>query len=353
MTPTIASMMLPLLRQLDPERAHDMALLALRLGVAGRIEQDDDPTLSVAALGRRFANPIGLAAGFDKNAIAVASLMRLGFGFVETGTVTPRPQDGNPRPRLFRLEQDQAVINRMGFNNGGLESYVRRLARAHDRPVIVGANVGINKDGARPERDYPALIAAVAPYADYAVVNVSSPNTPGLRDLQAEERLGAILRAVNEKVANRPPVLVKIAPDIADAALVALVETCVAESVAGLIVSNTTVSRPAGLRSPYAKESGGLSGQPLFALSTKILARASLLARGRLLLIGAGGVASGEQALTKILAGATLVQLYTAFAYAGPALIPRLKREFAAALRARGFASIQDAVGKDARRLAE
>jgi dihydroorotate dehydrogenase len=270
-----------------------------------------------------------------------------------TGTVTPRPQAGNPRPRLFRLHHDDAVINRMGFNSAGLDGYLVRLARRPRGPVVLGANVGINKDATDPESDYPALIAAVAPHADYAVINVSSPNTPGLRDLQGEARLRAILRAVAERVSKRPPVLVKIAPDIGDEALAALVETCVAEGAQGLIVSNTTVSRPPGLRSPSAQEAGGLSGAPLFALSTAVLARAFLFARGRLLLIGAGGVSTGEHALIKIRAGATLVQLYTGFVYAGPALIPRLKRELAEALRAEGFARVQDAVGKDAHRLAE
>jgi dihydroorotate dehydrogenase len=353
MTPAIASALLPLLRRLDPERAHDIALRALRAGLGGRAEGEDDPILGVTALGRRFANPIGLAAGFDKNAEAIAPLMRLGFGFVETGTVTPRPQTGNPKPRLFRLPPDQAVINRMGFNNDGLEAFAARLACRPRGPVILGANVGINKEGADPERDYPALIAAIAPHADYAVINVSSPNTPGLRDLQGEAQLRAILRAVAERVPQRPPVLVKIAPDIGDDALAALIETCVAEGAHGLIVSNTTVSRPFGLGSPLSSEAGGLSGAPLFALSTAVLARAWLLAHGRLVLIGVGGVSSGEQALAKIRAGASLVQLYTGFAYAGPALIPRLKRELAAALRAGGFASVQDAVGKDAQRLAE
>jgi dihydroorotate dehydrogenase len=353
MTPTIASALMPLLRRLDPERAHDIALHALRLGLGGHTAGGDDPALAVAALGRRFANPIGLAAGFDKNAVAVAALARLGFGFIETGTVTPRPQAGNARPRLFRLEPDAAVINRMGFNNAGLEAYCRRLERRPHGNVVLGANVGINKDGADPERDYPLLIAAVAPHADYAVINVSSPNTPGLRDLQGEAQLRGILRAVAAHVPGRPPVLVKIAPDLADDALSALVETCVAEGVQGLIVSNTTIARPAGLRSPQAREAGGLSGAPLFALSTACLARAYLLARGRLTLIGVGGVSTGEQALAKIRAGATLVQLYTGFAYAGPALIPRLKRELVAALCAGGFARVQDAVGKDAERLAE
>jgi dihydroorotate dehydrogenase len=278
--------------------------------------------------------------------------MRLGFGFVETGTVTPRPQAGNPRPRLFRLDPDRAVINRLGFNNAGLQAYSRRLAALSDRPVPLGANVGINKEGADPVRDYPALVAAVAPFTDYVVINVSSPNTPGLRDLQGEARLGEILAAV-EKVADRPPVLVKIAPDLAPEGLAAVVETCVAHGVQGLIVGNTTITRPEGLRSPLAREAGGLSGAPLFALSTAVLARTFLLARGRLTLIGAGGVFSGADALTKIRAGASLVQLYTAFAYHGPALIPRLKAELTVALKAAGFARVSDAVGTAAREFSE
>ncbi len=353
MTPTIASAFMPLMRWVDPERAHALSLSALRLGLAGRARDTDVDSLAVDALGRRFVNPIGLAAGFDKDAVAMPALMHLGFGFVETGTVTPRPQAGNPRPRLFRLGPDQAAINRMGFNNAGIEAYLARLARRPHGPVLLGANVGINKERADPERDYPALIAAVAPHADYAVINVSSPNTPGLRDLQEPATLRRILRAVAVRVPTRPPLLVKIAPDIGDKELAAVMETCVAEGVQGLIVSNTTVSRPPGLRSPLAREAGGLSGEPLFRLSTTVLARAFLMARGRLVLIGAGGVSTGEQALTKIRAGATLVQLYTAFAYAGPALIPRLKRDLAAALRAGGFESVRDAVGNDARRLAE
>jgi len=347
MTSAVASAAIPLLRRMDAERAHDLALRALRLGLAGRDATPDDPSLAVTVLGRRFANPIGLAAGFDKNATAVAGLARLGFGFVEAGTVTPRPQPGNPRPRLFRLEHDRAVINRMGFNNGGLEAYVSNLAANAKRSVPLGANVGINKEGADPDRDYPTLIAAVAPHVDYAVINVSSPNTPGLRELQTEARLRAILRGVTT-VPNRPPVLVKIAPDLADGGIAAIVETCVAEGVQGLIVGNTTLSRPPGLRSRYASEPGGLSGRPLFSLSTRVLARAYQLANGRLVLIGVGGVSSGADALTKICAGASLVQIYTAFAYDGPSLIPRIKRELAVALRGAGFAHIQDAIGSDA-----
>jgi dihydroorotate dehydrogenase len=353
MIPALATCLLPLLRRLDAERAHDVALFGLRLGRAGGTAVTDDPALGIDVLGRHFINPIGLAAGFDKNAVAVPGLMRLGFGFIETGTVTPRPQAGNPRPRLFRLEQDQAAVNRMGFNNAGLEAYVAHLMERPRGSVLLGANVGINKDGADPERDYPTLIAAVAPHADYIVINVSSPNTPGLRDLQGEARLQAILRAVQATVSSHPPLLVKIAPDLADTALAAIVETCVAAGVQGLIVSNTTITRPPGLRSPDIQEAGGLSGAPLLHLSTAVLARAYLLARGRLVLIGAGGVSTGEHVLMKIRAGASLVQLYTAFAYGGPALIPRLKRQLLASMHTSGFARVRDAVGKDAERLAE
>ncbi len=344
----LASALLPLLRRMDAERAHDLALRALSLGLAGRDATPDDPRLAVDALGLHFGNPIGLAAGFDKNAVALAPLSRLGFGFVEAGTVTPRPQPGNPRPRLFRLEEDRAVINRMGFNNAGIDAYLPRLAAyRRGRGVPVGANVGINKEGADPERDYPALIAAVAPHADYIVINVSSPNTPGLRDLQGETRLRAILLAVAAAVPQRPPLLVKVAPDLSEQGLAAIVETCVAAGVEGLIVSNTTIARPPGLRSPQARQPGGLSGAPLFDASTAALAHVARQAAGRLVLVGVGGVASGRAALAKIRAGASLVQLYTGFAYGGPALIPRLKRELLAALDEQGFARLSDAIGAD------
>ena len=332
-----------LLRRLDPERAHGLALAALRLGLAGRATAPDDPILATEAFGLRFANPIGLAAGFDKNALAVLPLMRLGFGFVEAGGVTPLPQPGNPRPRLFRLAHERAAINRMGMNGRGLAAFVSRLKALGSRPAVLGANVAINKEGADPIRDYPALVAAVAPYVDYVAINVSSPNTPGLRDLQGEAPLAAILGAIAQRLEKPPPLLVKISPDLSEEALARLVETAVAGGAAGLIVGNTTTARPAHIR---LSEAGGLSGPPLFALSTAVLARASRLAAGRLALIGCGGVSSGAEALAKIRAGASLVQLYTAFAYEGPALVPRIKAELAAALRAEGFASVAEAVGR-------
>jgi dihydroorotate dehydrogenase len=344
---------LPLLRRLDPEHAHRLALRGLRWGWGGATAEADDPILHVSALGLDFTNPIGLAAGFDKDAEAVAPLARLGFGFVETGTVTPRPQQGNPRPRLFRLAEDHAVINRMGFNNRGIEAYVARLAALGSRhPVPVGANIGINKEDAVPERDYPALVRAVALYADYIVINVSSPNTAGLRALQHAERLGGILAAVRAARTRPVPLLVKVAPDLALSELEPIVETSVAQEADGLIVSNTTIARPPTLRSRHAAERGGLSGAPLFPLSTALLAHAHRMAHGRLVLIGAGGVRSGTQAMAKIQAGAHLVQLYTGFAYEGPALLPRIKRELAMLLRQGGFPSVTAAIGSNAERLA-
>ena len=352
MRPRLASALIPVLRRLEPERAHRLALAALRLGLGGYDRSADDPALAVDALGLRFTNPIGLAAGFDKDAVAIKGLARLGFGFIETGTVTPRPQPGNPRPRIFRLEADRAIINRLGFNNGGIDMYCSRLRTAAGTAIPIGANIGINKTSADPERDYPALIAAVAPHAHYVVVNVSSPNTPGLRELQQEARLRDILAAIAARAPDRPPLLLKIAPDLPPEGLDALVETCVEGGVEGLIVSNTTVSRPVGLSSPLRTEAGGLSGAPLRPLATAMLARAHLLARGRLCLVGVGGVFCGRDVLEKIQAGASLVQLYTSLAYAGPALIPRLKAELAAALRDVGFARVRDAIGTDAERLA-
>ncbi len=339
------SLLTPLLRLLEPETAHGLAIRALQAGLAGATPARDDPSLSVRALGCLFPNPIGLAAGFDKNAVAVLPLMRLGFGFVEAGTVTPLPQTGNPRPRMFRLERDRAVINRLGFNNAGLAPYLARIAALSSRPCPLGVNIGINKDGADPERDYPVLAAALNPYADYITVNVSSPNTPGLRDLQGEARLSAILRAITTAVPLHRPILVKLAPDLSDAGLAAVVETAIGEGAAGLIISNTTIARPPTLSGRNVLQAGGLSGAPLFAKSTEMLAKAGHLSRGRLILIGCGGVRTGADVLAKLKAGASLVQIYTEFAYAGPALIPRIKQELRAALTAEGFATVADAVG--------
>ena len=347
MHPALATALMPLLRRLDPETAHDLAITALQCGLVGRDRTPASPRLAVRALGLDFANPIGIAAGFDKNARVIGPLAGLGVGFVEAGTVTPRPQAGNPKPRLFRLAEDRAVINRMGFNNLGLENFVRRLAAARPAGLPVGANVGINKEGADPERDYPALVAAVAPWCDYIVINVSSPNTPGLRDLQGEARLRAILDAVAAQVHTRPPLLVKLAPDLAEAGLAGIVDTAVATGIDGLIVANTTLSRPPGLRSRHVREAGGLSGAPLRQLAQAAMAQVAHHAAGRLVLIGVGGIATGADILARMRAGAALVQVYTAFSYAGPALIPRLRQELLAAMDQQGFATIADAIGAD------
>jgi dihydroorotate dehydrogenase len=347
----LASAILPVLRRLDPERAHTLAIRLLSSGLAPHASTPDHPALAVRVFGRAFSNPIGLAAGFDKNAAAGPALLQLGFGFVETGSITPLPQPGNPRPRIFRLTEDLGIINRLGFNNLGLAVYLRNLARLSNRSVPLGANVGINKEQADPIRDYPALVRAVSTLVDYVVINVSSPNTPGLRDLQSEAHLRSILRAVRS-VEPRPPVLVKIAPDLSPDDLAAVVEACAEEGVQGLIVGNTTISRPPDLRSPHASQAGGLSGLPLQPLSTAMLARAFLLARGRLVLIGVGGVFTGRDALVKIQAGASLVQLYSSFAFHGPALIPKLKAELLFALRDARFATVQDAIGTRAQELA-
>ncbi|MCS6890091.1 MAG: quinone-dependent dihydroorotate dehydrogenase [Rhodovarius sp.] len=346
MTPALASALTPLLRLFDAETAHHLALAALRAGLAGRARADAHPVLATRVFGLSFANPLGLAAGFDKDAEAVLPLFALGFGFIEAGTVTPRPQPGNPRPRLFRLAEDRAVINRMGFNNAGIESFLARL-RDLPRPLpgVFGANIGINKEGADPERDYAALYAALAPLVDYVTINISSPNTPGLRDLQAEARLAAILAALPAE--RRVPVLVKLAPDLPEEALPGILDVCIAGGAAGVVISNTTLARPP-LSSRHAGEAGGLSGQPLFARSTEMLRRAYRHARGRLVFIGVGGIATPEQALAKIKAGASLLQLYTGLIYAGPALVPRLLAGLAALLAREGFAQVADAVGVEA-----
>ena len=338
---------MPVLRRLDPERAHALAIRALRAGLAPGDPAPDDPRLAVEALGLHFSNPIGLAAGFDKNALALGPLSRAGFGLIEVGTVTPRPQPGNPRPRLFRLTEDRAVINRFGFNSDGIDAFVARLARRRPGRARVGANIGINKDSTTPAADYAALVGALVGHVDYITINVSSPNTPGLVRLQARDSLDPILAAIRAAVPAPPPLLVKLSPDLPGEALEPVVEAAVAHGVAGLIVCNTTVERPDHLRSMHAPEAGGLSGRPLFERSTQMLRDTARLARGRLVLIGSGGIASGEDVAAKLRAGASLVQLYSELAYVGIRLVPRLKRELLAALARDGFATVQAAIGAD------
>jgi len=349
--PSLYLLFRPLLRALSPETAHELTLRGLALGLGGRARAAEPAILGQRLWGRDFPNPVGIAAGFDKDARAPDALLRLGFGFVEVGTVTPRPQPGNPKPRLFRLEEDGAVINRMGFNSGGLDAVVARLA-ARPRRGIVGVNLGRNRDSADAAADYAEGVRRTAALADYLVVNVSSPNTPGLRDLQArarlEELLNAVLRARDEAGA-RPPLLVKIAPDLSPAELADIAAVALASGIDGVIVGNTTVARPPSLHSPAAQESGGLSGRPLFAPSTAVLAEMYRLTDGRLPLIGAGGIADAEDAYAKIRAGAALVQLYTALAFAGPALLGEIKTGLAELLHRDGFASVADAIGADHR----
>lgn len=329
----------PWLMRMDAERAHTLTIAALgTLPLRGQTR--DDPRLRISALGFDFPNPIGLAAGFDKNADVPDAMLRFGFGFVEAGTVTPKPQAGNPRPRLFRLPDDRAVINRLGFNNEGLAAAKARLAARLGRPGIAGINIGANKDSTDRIADYALGMAQLGPLASYVTVNISSPNTPGLRGLQNRDELERLLDAVTGARAHHKiaaPILLKIAPDLDEEAIAAIVETALSRSLDGLIVSNTTISRPDTLRSAAKTETGGLSGAPLMALSTTVLRTVAREARGRLCLVGVGGVASGVDAYAKIKAGATLVQLYSALAYEGPGLVTRIKRDLLRLLIDEGF----------------
>ncbi|MBX6322284.1 MAG: quinone-dependent dihydroorotate dehydrogenase [Rhodospirillaceae bacterium] len=339
------------LRLLPPEPAHRLALRLLAAGLVPAPGGTDDPVLRIRLWGLDFPNPLGLAAGFDKDAQAVDALLRLGFGFVEVGSVTPLPQPGNPRPRLFRLTEDGAIINRMGFNSkgaGAMADRLRRRAAAGSRG-IVGVNLGRNRSSPDAAADYCAGLSALGRYASYIVVNVSSPNTPGLRALQDPGPLRALLAAVQAArdalPAPRPPLLVKIAPDLEEADLAAISGVALAAGIDGLVVGNTTIARPPGLGSRHAGEAGGLSGRPLFAPSTATLGRMYRLCQGRLPLIGVGGIASGADAYEKVRQGASLLQLYTAFVYGGPRLIRAIKRDLAARLRAEGFRTLAEAVG--------
>lgn len=339
---------LALLHRMDPERAHGLALAALRLGLGPRGGAIASPRLRVRVAGLDLPNPLGLAAGFDKNAVAVGPLLRSGFGFVEVGAATPRPQPGNPRPRLFRLWQDRAVINRMGFNNEGLEAFAARLA-AHRGHGVVGANLGANKDSDDRLADYTAGLRRLWGMASYFTINISSPNTPGLRALQTQAALDELLGRLVATADSLPqgvavPMFLKVAPDLEDGEVEAICDTVAKHGLAGVIVSNTTVSRPP-LTSRHRDEAGGLSGAPLFVLSTDMLRRFHQAAEGRFMLIGAGGVASGADAYAKLRAGASAVQLYSALAYDGPGLIVRIKRDLAQRLRADGFRSVAEAVG--------
>jgi dihydroorotate dehydrogenase len=337
-----------LLRRLDAEDAHGLAIRALKLGLGPRGGRDD-PILATELAGLSLPNPVGLAPGFDKDAEVFAPMLRAGFGFVECGTVTPKPQAGNPRPRLFRLNEDRAVINRMGFNNRGLDAFGQRLARRG--AGIIGANIGANKDSPDRVVDYVTGLKRLWGKASYFTINVSSPNTPGLRALQTESALHDLLGRLAEAreslpAQGRAPLFLKVAPDLQGREVETIVETCVTYGLAGVMVSNTTVSRPA-LVSEFAGEAGGLSGAPLMELSTRMLGEFAQAAAGRLALVGVGGIGSGADAYAKIRAGAGAVQLYSALVFAGPGLVAQIKRDLAARLRADGFASVAEAVGAE------
>jgi dihydroorotate dehydrogenase len=336
-----------ILSRFDAEMAHGLAIRALKAGLVPKDRKLDDHRLGVELWGRRLPNPIGLAAGFDKNAEVPDAMLATGFGLVEIGSVTPRPQPGNPRPRLFRLPEDRGVINRMGFNGEGLDAARSRLA-TRARRGFVGVNVGANKDSEDRTADYVTGARALAPHADYLVCNVSSPNTPGLRNLQGREQLRDLLKRVQDAIATKPvPLVVKIAPDATDDDLDDIVTVCRDLRMDGIIIGNTTISRPPSLRSSRKDETGGLSGAPLTKLATEVLRKTAQRVERQFPLIGTGGVGSGEDAYEKIRNGATLVQLYSAMVFEGPPLIRRIKDELEALLARDGFESVNAAVGAD------
>jgi dihydroorotate dehydrogenase len=349
----------PLLFGLDPERAHELTLKALEAGVYPRPAAPDDPCLATTAWGLTLSNPLGMAAGYDKDARVPDALLGMGLGHVEVGTLTPRPQSGNPHPRLFRLMRDRALINRLGFNNAGHGAALARL-RKRGRGGVVGVNVGANRDAADRAADYVAGMRAFYDVASYLTVNISSPNTPGLRDLQAPAALDDLLARVLEARealmlagAPRRPVVVKLAPDIAAADLASIVGVLTGRGVDGIAVSNTTLARDGLAEVTLASEAGGLSGRPLFQRSTAMLARVYLLTGGGIPLIGIGGIDSGASAIAKIEAGATLLQLYTGLVYEGPGLLARIKTELVHYVRREGLAHIGQAVGRRAHEWAD
>jgi dihydroorotate dehydrogenase len=341
-----------MLLTLAPEQAHEATLKALELGIHPRQTEPDDPRLAVEIWGLRFPNPVGIAAGFDKDARVPDAVLALGCGFAEVGTVTPQPQEGNAPPRVFRLIRDRAIINRLGFNNAGHAAALERLRR-RPRRGIVGVNIGANKTSTDRIADYVLGVEAFAPVASYLTVNISSPNTPGLRDLQAPAELDALLARVmaardRATASGRCPIIVKLSPDIAEADLEPIAKRLLAHAVDGIAVSNTTLARPALSDAETARQAGGLSGRPLFQRSTAMLARVHRLTGGRVPLIGIGGIDSGPTALAKIEAGATLLQLYTGLVYEGPGLIRRIKEHLAEAVARTNVASIGELSGSKA-----
>ncbi len=356
---TIADRATGVLRLLEPERAHRLAIGAARRWRFSPPAAARDPRLSLSKLGLEFPNPIGLAAGLDKNCETPDTMLALGFGFVEVGTLTPLPQDGNAKPRLFRLPADRALINRLGFNNEGHEAALERLDRRAGQPGLVGINIGANRDSEDRIYDYVAGVRLFAPIASYLTINVSSPNTPGLRDLQGGAALAELLTGIAgarasaaEECGRRTPLLLKIAPDLDDRALGELIETATRHGVGGLVIANTTVARPTLKPQRHADELGGLSGPPLLELSTAMLSRARQLAGADLVLVGVGGVDGAAAAWSKIAAGADLVQLYTGLVYEGPSLPRRILGDLLKRLEERNFKHISDVRGIETERWA-
>mgnify|MGYP001193917817 FL=1 len=347
--------LMPLLYRVDPETAHNLALKGLSWGIVPPVEAQPDPLLKSRLWGIDFASPVGLAAGFDKDARAPGPLLGLGFGFVEVGSVTPRPQPGNPKPRLFRLTADRAVINRMGFNNAGHAAMAARMEKFRAGPLgkgIVGINLGRNKDSTDEVQDYVLGVERLGALASYLVVNVSSPNTPGLRTLQDRGPLTTLLSAVKvarDRLANRPPLLVKIAPDLAQADLEDIAAVAADVGIDGIIATNTTISRPDSLSDPQKGETGGLSGAPLRGMARDVLSDLYQLVGREVPLIGVGGIATGADAYARIRAGASLVQIYSAMIYEGPYLAAKVSAELAALLERDGFKTLSAAVGVDHR----
>ncbi|WP_431300808.1 quinone-dependent dihydroorotate dehydrogenase [Tabrizicola sp. BL-A-41-H6] len=338
---------LALLHRMDPERAHALSLLALQTGLAPLPGPVSSPRLATTLAGLPLLNPVGLAAGYDKNATAIAPLSRAGFGFVEVGAATPLPQPGNPKPRLFRLTEDRAAINRFGFNNDGMTAIGLRLSQRKRGPVPVGLNLGANKTSDNRAADFTRVLAHCGPHVDFATVNVSSPNTERLRDLQGPAALTALLAGVMDarsSLATAIPVFLKIAPDLTDDDLAQIVEVSLASGIAGIIATNTTLNRD-GLKSQHKAEAGGLSGAPLFERSTRVLARLSQLTDGKLPLIGVGGISTAEQAYAKITAGASAVQLYTAMVYQGLSVAAHIARGLDQLLARDGHATVAAAIG--------
>ncbi|XP_029954971.1 dihydroorotate dehydrogenase (quinone), mitochondrial [Salarias fasciatus] len=357
-----ANQLMPMLQRIvGAETAHVLAVKMIGLGLVPLNRYQDPAELEVNVLGLKFRNPVGIAAGFDKHGEAVDGLYKLGFGFVEVGTITPKPQEGNPKPRVFRLTADHAIINRYGFNSCGLaEAQMRLKAREEIQQdkskagLPLGINLGKNKLSRDAGADYLEGVRVLGPLADYLVVNVSSPNTPGLRDLQGKAELRQLLHSVLKErdslqEERKPPVLVKIAPDLTAQDKQDIADVVTELGVDGLMVSNTTVSRPETLQDPHRSEAGGLSGQPLKDLSTSTVSEMYNLTKGKVPIIGIGGVANGQDAMDKIRAGASLVQLYTAFAYQGPPVVTKIKRELEQLLKDQGFSSVSEAVGADHR----